>query len=63
MKESTARIGDTHSLTHDRTGSECFPSRWPEINNGKESVIETCIYLSHVTYSIVAKIGNRGCNF
>ena len=33
MKESTARIGDTHSLTHDRTVSECFPCRWPEMNN------------------------------
>ena len=27
MKESTARIGDTH----DRTVSECFPCRWSEI--------------------------------
>ena len=36
MKESTARIGDGRTDgrtdTHDRTGSECFPSRWPEIN-------------------------------
>ena len=30
MKESTARIGDTHD--NDRTVSECFPCRWPEIN-------------------------------
>ena len=28
MKESTARIGDGY----DRTVSECFPCRWPEIN-------------------------------
>ena len=33
MKESTARIGDGRTDTHDRTGSEYFPSRWPEINN------------------------------
>ena len=33
MKESTARIGDTH----DRTGSERFPSRWPEIKNRLEN--------------------------
>ena len=37
MKESTARIGDGRTDgrtdTHDRTESECFPSRWPEIND------------------------------
>ena len=32
MKESTATIGDGRTDGHDRTGSECFPSRWPEIN-------------------------------
>ena len=32
MKESTATIGDGHHH-HDRTGSECFPCRWPEIKN------------------------------
>ena len=32
MKESTARIGDGHHHHDDRTGSECFPCRWPEIN-------------------------------
>ena len=34
MKESTATIGDGRTDGHDdRTGSECFPCRWPEINN------------------------------
>ena len=33
MKESTARIGDTHD--NDRTVSECFPCHWPEINEDK----------------------------
>ena len=33
MKESTATIGDGRTDGHDdRTGSECFPCRWPEIN-------------------------------
>ena len=44
MKESTARIGDgrTDGRTdgHDRTVSECFPCRWPEIkNNIKENYL------------------------
>ena len=34
MKESTATIGDGHHH-HDRTGSECFPCRWPEINKNQ----------------------------
>ena len=34
MKESTARIGDGH----DRTVSECFPCRWPEIKNNSDGV-------------------------
>ena len=43
MKESTATIGDgrTDGRTdgHDRTGSECFPSRWPEINKTRIRLI------------------------
>ena len=35
MKESTATIGDGRTDGHDdRTGSECFPCRWPEIKDG-----------------------------
>ena len=35
MKESTATIGDGRTDGHDdRTGSECFPCRWPEIKEG-----------------------------
>ena len=45
MKESTARIGDGRTDTHDRTGSECFPSRWPEINNPLYGDIEINIGL------------------
>ena len=30
--QGVARIGDGHHH-HDRTGSECFPCRWPEIND------------------------------
>ena len=45
MKESTVRIGDGRTDgrtdTHDRTGSECFPSRWPEIN---KLIINSWIY-------------------
>ena len=49
MKEGTARIGDGRTDgrtdTHDRTGSECFPSRWPEIN--KTLIISEFIVLGH----------------
>ena len=31
-----ARIGDTH---HDRTVSECFPCRWPEIKYKNKTVV------------------------
>ena len=38
MKENIARIGDGHH--DDRTVSECFPCRWPEINNHGVGIIE-----------------------
>ena len=58
MKESTARIGDTHSLTHDRTVSECFPCRWPEINK----YMHTIIFV--LSYFFVSRAGGeRHLNF
>ena len=39
MKESTATIGDGRTDGHDdRTGSEYFPCRWPEINNTSNEI-------------------------
>ena len=49
MKESTARIGDGHD--DDRTVSECFPCRWPEIN--KISKILKVIYIYTHTYMCI----------
>ena len=36
MKENTASIGDTH----DRSGNESSPCRWPQINNKCFSILE-----------------------
>ena len=64
MKESTARIGDTpHSLTHDRTVSECFPCRWPEIKNISRSIYRCepglCLYDNSYTLSFLYLLQNK----